>query len=140
MPPVPGSRPSPAPLAPAAPIARFLGAVPHALLAGSLLLGACEVSDRSGAARNRSGEDSAASLFDDDPRIAPPGSAVPEAAAVEPAAGPRVRVVSLKAVDRLLAACPGEALCADSLFLRLGGITSITGIAFDERNRDALLL
>lgn len=107
-----------------------------AWLPAFVLLPGCQVGDRKDAAGERPGADSTASLFEDVSQGTPP----PVAASDSVLAGPRMRVVSLKAVDRILASCPGAALCADSLFLRLGGITAVAGIAFDERNRDALLL
>lgn len=118
-----------------APYATFTASAAFAILApaGLLLLAACQVAEKRGAPRSGPAEDSTASLFEEESREPPPD--LPPGPA-----GPSLRVVSLKAVDRILAGCPGAALCGDSLLLRLGGITAVTGVAFDERTRDALLL
>lgn len=107
------------------------------LLGFALLLSACQTAERKAAA-GRPAPDSTASLFDDesDPLPAPKGPA-----AAPPVPGEHVlRVVSLKAVDRILSGCPGGPLCEDTLFRTLGGITSLQGIVFDERAGDPLLV
>src|SRR5688500_11708592 len=101
-------------------------------LAHGGFLAGCQVEDWKSGSAGKPGQESTASLCDDDSAGRTP---VPASAAPGPAAA-SMRIVSLKAVDRILAACPTEALCADSLFLRLAGITAVAGIAFDERTRD----
>lgn len=107
-------------------------------------------SDRdSGAADG--GSDSAAFLFDGEPNpFAETGSAVRDADGAwgegpededggMPGPGPIMRVVSLRAVDRILGECPRHPLCGDSLFLELGGIKTLQGVIFDGTREDALL-
>lgn len=91
------------------------------------------------------GTDSA-SLFDDesDPeavraRSGQTAHASDTSATPVPGSKPSHRILSLKAIDRILADCPASPLCQDSLFLRLGGITHLSGLAFDERHGDVLL-
>lgn len=93
-----------------------------------------------------SGNDSSASLFDDEPVpaavLANSGrDAQASGATAFPASGsnPSLRILSLKAIDRILAGCPASPLCQDTLFLTLGGITNLSGLAFDERFGDVLL-
>jgi hypothetical protein len=112
------------------PISRF-----SPILAAGLLLGGCQSAERKPGGSGPAAEDSTASFFEDGP-----DAPLPAAGPLPDSSQARLRIVSLKAVDRILAACPQEALCADSLFLRLGGITAVAGVAFDERARDALLL
>src|SRR5688500_14694445 len=89
--------------------------LPAPLLTLGRVLAGCQVEDRKSGSAGKPGQDSTASLFDD---ASAGGTPVPASAAPGPAAA-SMRIVSLKAVDRILAACPTEALCADSLFLRL---------------------
>lgn len=102
-----------------------------ALLAVCLLC-ACQTADRK-PSDNKNAADSAASLFDDE---LDPVPAAPSPHAAPPSAFHRV--LSLKAMDRILAGCPSVA-CEDTLFRSLGGITKVLGVAYDERAVDALI-
>ncbi len=108
------------------------------LLAGTLCLAACRL-ERQSASGGSAAPDSTASLFED----GDDGLALESGAGLGGAAASLAvphRVISLKAVDRLLAACPAAPHCRDSTFLMLGGLTTVSAVIFDERAGDALLV